>query len=151
MRDSQIRHMLVCDSEQRLLGIVSARDLSSRPGKTAAELMSRDVRTVSPDMLISPASTQFINMRVSSLPVVEDGRLVGILTATDLVLALQSVLQLWLHAASMMQGEVWEQEFMQSVQSHLDAADADTCCGVKGLIESLMERGQAASSPVAAS
>ena len=38
-----------------------------------------------------------INAHISALPVVEEGRLCGILTTTDLVLALQCSLQLWLH------------------------------------------------------
>ena len=139
--------MLVCGPGQQLLGVVSDRDLSSKPGKTAAELMSNELRTISPDTLISPATTHLIHLGISSLPVVEEGRLCGILTTTDLILALQCVLQLWLHAASTMHGEVWEQEFMQKVQSQLDAADADICYGVKGVFESLLSQGQEGPSP----
>ena len=145
MRESHVRHLLVCGPGQQLLGVVSDRDLCSKPGKTAGELMSSRLSTVSSDTLISPATTHLIQTGISSLPVVDDGRLCGILTTTDLILAFQSLLQLWLHAASMMQGEIWEQEFMQKVQSQLDAADADTCFGVKGVFESLMDRGQAVS------
>ena len=145
MRESHVRHLLVCGPAQQLLGVVSDRDLSSKSGKTAGELMSSRLSTVSSDALISPATTHLIQTGISSLPVVDDGRLCGILTTTDLILAFQSLLQLWLHTASMMQGEIWEQEFMQKVQSQLDAADADTCFGVKGVFESLIDRGQAVS------
>jgi len=148
MRESHVRHLLVCSPGRQLLGVVSDRDLSNKPGKTARELMSSELSTVSPDTLISPATTHLIQSGISSLPVVEDGRLCGILTTTDLILAFQCLLQLWLHAASMMQGEIWEQEFMQKVQSQLDAADGGTCVGVKGVFESLLEREYIAGVPL---
>ncbi len=142
MREAFVRHLPVCGPGQELLGIVSDRDLSSKPGKTAGELMSAQVKTIPSDTLISPAATHLIRASISSLPVVEDGRLCGILTTTDLVLTLQCLLQLWLHTAEMVQSEIWEQEFMRTVQSQLDAADADTCYGVKGLFETLLDRSQ---------
>ena len=67
---------------------------------------------------------------------VEEGRLCGILTTTDMILALQCVLQLWLHAAAMMHSETWERELMQAVQSRL--ADSDATCGAAGVLQSLM-------------
>ena len=138
MREAHVRHLLVCGPGQQLLGMVSDRDLGGKPGKTAGDLMSTQVKTVAPDTLISPAATQVIRAGISSLAVVEDGRLCGILTTTDLVLALQCLLQLWLHAAVTMQSEAWEQKLMETVQSQLDTAGADTCRGVKGVVESLV-------------
>ena len=143
MLKSHVRHLLVCGPGQQLLGIVSDRDLGNKPGMTAAELMSTKLKTISPDAFISPAITIFINAHISALPVVENGRLCGILTTTDLVLALQCSLQLWLHTATMMQGDIWEQEFMQKVQSQLDASETETCCGVRGVFEALMDRKRA--------
>lgn len=37
-----------------------------------------------------------------------------------------------------MQSEAWEQKLMETVQSQLDTAGADTCRGVKGVVESLV-------------
>ena len=56
--------------------------------------MTADPITVTPDSLINPAITQLVNRHISCLPVVEDGRLVGVLTTTDLMLTLQCTLQL---------------------------------------------------------
>ena len=137
MRESRIRHLLVCGPERQLLGVVSDRDLYSKSGKTAEELMGKQLKVVSPDTLASPAITYLIQSGVSSLPVVEEGQLCGILTTTDLILALQCVLQLWLHAASMMHSEDWERELMQAFQSQLNN-DGETCCGVAGVLQSLM-------------
>jgi CBS domain-containing protein len=144
MLQAHVRHLPVCGPGQVLLGIVSDRDLSGKPGKTAGELMSKRVKTISSDTLISPATTHLIRAGISSLPVVDQGRLCGILTTTDLVLTLQCMLQLWRHTAEMVQSEAWEQEFLRTVQSQLDAADKDTCQGVKALFETLLDRGQAA-------
>jgi CBS domain-containing protein len=138
MREEHVRHLLVCGPGQKLLGIVSDRDLRSKPGKTAGELMSTQVKTVSPDMLISPATTHVLHEGISSLAVVEDGRLCGILTTTDLILALQCLLQLWLHTAVTIQSEIWEQRLLETVHSQLAAAGPDTCCGVQGVVEPLL-------------
>ncbi len=117
MREAHVRHLPVCGPDQQLLGIVTDCDLNGKRGKTARELMSRELKTVSPDMLISPAITGLIQAGISSLPVVEDGRLCGILTATDVVLGLHCLLQLRLHTAKTMHSEAWEQEFMHTVQT----------------------------------
>jgi len=140
MRKSRVRHLLVCDSGQRLLGVVSDRDLKGKRGNTAGELMNSRVQTISSDTLISPATTHIVQAGISSLPVVDGGHLCGILTTTDLILALQCLLQLWIHITSTMNGVLWEQEFVQAVQSQLDA---DTCYGLKSVIDSLMESAQA--------
>jgi predicted transcriptional regulator len=125
MREAKIRHLLVCGPERELLGVVSDRDLRGKSAKTARELMSAQVHTISPDTLMSTAITRIVHAGISSLPVVEDGRLCGMITTTDLVLALQVLLQLWLHASSMMQPEVWHNDFMHHVQSGLEKGDAE--------------------------
>ena len=51
MLESHVRHMLVCGPGQQLLGVVSDRDLSSKPGRTAGELMSKQLKTVSSEAL----------------------------------------------------------------------------------------------------
>src|SRR5271157_2134878 len=48
MLEANVRHLPVCGPGQQLLGIVSDRDLSSKPGKTAGELMSAQLKTISP-------------------------------------------------------------------------------------------------------
>lgn len=101
MRDlidlNRIRHLLVCDGNNRLLGVISDRDLrAAEPGKKAHQVMTADPCTVSPSTLVSAAITCMTNESISCLPVVEDGSLRGLLTTTDLVLTLQCMLQLWL-------------------------------------------------------
>jgi CBS domain-containing protein len=123
MKEEHVRHLLVCGQGRKLLGVVSDRDLRGKAGATAADLMSKQLKVVSSDTLISPATTHIIHSGVSSLPVVQDGQLCGIITTTDLIIALQSLLQLWLRFASTLQGSVQEEEFLQHVQSQADATD----------------------------
>jgi CBS domain-containing protein len=133
MDERHIRHLLVCGPRGELLGVVSDRDLCGNRGPAAQDLMHRTVRTVSPDTRISPAITYLVNEGISCLPVVEDGRLCGILTVIDLILALQCMLQLWLHTAQMMHSETWEQNFLEMVRAQANATEADTCIGLQGL------------------
>jgi CBS domain-containing protein len=104
MHRSRIRHLPVVSREGLLVGIVTDRDLRhqlfSPPmfqalGTTAvdallkdvrvAEVMSTDVITVAPDDRVADAARRMRDDKVGSLPVVENGRVVGILTETDVL------------------------------------------------------------------
>jgi signal-transduction protein with cAMP-binding, CBS, and nucleotidyltransferase domain len=45
-------------------------------------------------MLVGPAMTTMLDKRVHCLPVIEDGKPCGMLTSSDLLIALQCALQL---------------------------------------------------------
>ena len=55
---------------------------------TVDDLMTRDVRTVAPTDSIHEAAKRMARHHVSRLPVVEDGRLVGLISRSDIVRAL---------------------------------------------------------------
>ncbi len=84
------RHFPVVHDD-RLVGIVSDRDLRAARGEgrrddtPIAEIMSADVITLGPDETLSRAAELMADQKLGALPVVDDGRLVGILTLTDLV------------------------------------------------------------------
>ena len=99
-RERRIRHLPVLEAE-RLVGIVSDRDLRSAapglgdPARAAAlekirvsEVMTRDVATTRPDDPIEEAANRMREKRIGCLPVMEDERLVGILTSSDVMEAL---------------------------------------------------------------
>lgn len=109
MEEGHIRHVPVVDEKQRLLGIVSHRDVlrsqeGSLSGAPTAEqshmnrwiearwLMTKEVRTVNPD---TPALEAALSMRSHGhgcVPVVERGILVGMVTEADFVeYAIQSL------------------------------------------------------------
>ena len=93
----RIRHLPVLDDDDRLVGLVTHRDLlriiadAAHDGAidlssiSAEEVMVDCVSTVHPTSLIESAAETMILNKYGCLPVVEDGRLVGILTESDFV------------------------------------------------------------------
>ncbi len=92
MKAQCLRHLLVCDGNGKLVGVVSDRDVIAKPGTTAAQIMSSAPMTISADTQLIPAVTVLINRHFSSLPVVDGDKLVGILTTTDILLSMQAML-----------------------------------------------------------
>lgn len=68
-----------------LLGLVTEHDLISKPGRSVSEIMSRGVITVSPDTEVEQVQHLLTNQRIRRVPVVEDGKVVGIVSRSDLV------------------------------------------------------------------
>ncbi|MBF6648212.1 CBS domain-containing protein [Methylobacter sp. BlB1] len=54
-------------------------------GHTAAEIMAQDVYTVKPNMRLFMAARLMVDHEVTSLPVVEAGKLVGVISRIDLL------------------------------------------------------------------
>jgi CBS domain-containing protein len=89
-----IRQFPVVSDKGVLVGIVCDRDLVGTQARTAADAMTRTLITVSPSTKLSSALAQIINRNLTCLPVMQDAKLVGLLTTTELVLTLQCALQL---------------------------------------------------------
>lgn len=75
----------------RLIGLVTIRDMSNRvvaeglePRRPVSEVMTADPVTLAPDALGYDVLTIMLERRVSHLPVVQDGRFVGMISQTDL-------------------------------------------------------------------
>ena len=98
MASSRVHHLLVCDGD-RLVGIISDRDLRGRENYSARDVMRSPVHTVTPGMGLGSAIHMLIEKNISCLPVLDAGQLCGILSTTDLILTLQCSLQLWLRMA----------------------------------------------------
>lgn len=91
--EHDIRHILICDDDNRLVGVVSDRDLRQVTGDViAADLMMACPTTITSRSLVNNAISVLLYGHFSSLPVVDDGRLVGILTTTDVVMTLQCMM-----------------------------------------------------------
>lgn len=102
MNDRGIRHLTVVDADGDLVGIVSHRDLLRHSPIQRAEVpvflmreilrrtlvedvMTSEVETVEPDLALSEAAQVMVENKFGCLPVLEDSRLVGILTESDFV------------------------------------------------------------------
>ena len=94
MRERQTHHVLICSSQGDLLGVVSDRDLAKGLDKTAGEIMARDPITTTPEASVSGVVSLLLERRISSMPVVLDRKLVGIVTMSDIAMTLQCSLQL---------------------------------------------------------
>lgn len=88
-----VRHIPVEDATHRLVGLVSYRKLlraigrgqigGNGPTVRVADIMEREPITVTPDTPTLDAIRLMCDRNISCLPVVEDGRLVGILSDRD--------------------------------------------------------------------
>lgn len=90
MRTQRLRHLVVMDG-RRVVGVISERDLGGARGnavrraKTVGELMSEQVVSASPTTTIRQAANLLRARTVGCLPVLDAGKLAGIVTLTDLL------------------------------------------------------------------
>jgi CBS domain-containing membrane protein len=104
MKMDRIRHLVVTDEDLpgEVAGILSQRDLflgalaralgyGSAGAKKVLEtvpvkdVMTRDVLTIGPDAILAEAGRIMLERRIGCLPVVEQDRLIGIVTESDFV------------------------------------------------------------------
>ncbi len=85
LRANRISGVPVVDDSGHVLGLVSEFDLLAKEGKTAASLMTTAVISVSAATKIADLRHLLIEKRVRRLPVLEDGRVVGIVSRGDIV------------------------------------------------------------------
>jgi acetoin utilization protein AcuB len=102
MLKERIRHLLVTETDGRLVGIVTDRDIRlNLPSQatslsvwevnylltklTVGEVMTRTVITIGPDSEARDAALLMLDHAIGALPVTERGRLIGIITETDIM------------------------------------------------------------------
>ncbi len=98
-----VAHLIVCDDDKRLAGVVKASDHRANPDGSAQETMTPPPCPIAPKTTLGAAISLFIEQGVSFIPVVDQEKLCGLLTPTDLVLTLHCSLQLWFRVAQTMQ------------------------------------------------
>ena len=90
MKNGDIHHLVVVDSGN-VVGVISQRDLGGargaalRKGKTVDDLMSGQVLSAKPTDTLRQAANKLRGYGVGCLPIMQDGKLKGILTVTDLL------------------------------------------------------------------
>ena len=104
MAEERIRHLVVVDGA-RVVGIVTDRDIRLNLPSPATSLsvwelnyllaqltvggvMSATVIVVDPERPVAEAARIMMDHKIGALPVVEEGRLVGIITESDFVRAM---------------------------------------------------------------
>lgn len=110
MRTRKIRHLPVVDAEEHLVGIVTDRDLRqvvfdpmiqerlgeavhALDGLAVREVMTWGVVSVRPSSDLRETAFLMHERKIGALPVVDGGRVVGILSETDVLAALNQILR----------------------------------------------------------
>ncbi len=105
----RVRHLPVVAGESRLVGLVTQRDLLKASLASVLQLgraaehdwlkgipvrvvMTKELETVSPNETLKNAVDRMIAKKIGCLPVVEEGKLRGLLTETDCLQVLASAL-----------------------------------------------------------
>jgi acetoin utilization protein AcuB len=102
LRARHIRHLPVVEEDSRLVGIVTDRDVKQATPSlhsgvdraeyerilaetSIAQVMTREPITITPATPLRTAVMIFIDNKVGAVPVVDEGRLIGIVSEIDLL------------------------------------------------------------------
>ena len=111
MSMGRIRHLPVVDSQRRVVGIVTQRDLYKaaissvlgfNPSKErewlgqirVTDVMTKEVTMIDPEAGVVSAVDKMVTDKIGSLPVVKDEKLVGLLTETDCLRCFRDLLKM---------------------------------------------------------
>jgi len=81
----RISGLPVVNADQVVVGVVTEYDVIGKEGKTVGEIMTRGVISVTPDTELEEVSHLLVHERIKRLPVLDQGKLVGIVSRADLV------------------------------------------------------------------
>ena len=102
MLASRIRHVPIVEEDGTVVGVVSSRDIFrsalafalgyGERGRAAVQrlvrikdIMVEPVVTIGPDAALAEAARLMVDRRIGCLPVIASGKLVGIVTETDML------------------------------------------------------------------
>ena len=90
MTKNGIGSLPIVDKEDKVVGIVTERDFAlalagSLTNETVGDIMIKDVITTTPGTPIESCSKIMVRNNLRRIPVVEEGKLIGIVTSTDIL------------------------------------------------------------------
>jgi CBS domain-containing protein len=90
MQEKKLRRLPVVDDDGQLVGLIVERDLLVAAMRylqsrvEVGDVMTRNVVSVGPDTDLNEVARMMLERKIGGLPVVEHGRLVGIITESDI-------------------------------------------------------------------
>jgi CBS domain-containing protein len=81
----QISGLPVVNEQNSMVGIMSEYDLLAKEGRTVGDIMTRSVISVTPDTPVELVSHLLTDHRIRRLPVLREGKLVGIVSRSDII------------------------------------------------------------------
>ncbi len=84
---NNVHGLPVVDHSGRLVGVVSVVDIAGKFGTRVLHVMERNPVTASEDTPAGEVASLMLSRRISRVPVLRDGRLVGIVGASDIIRA----------------------------------------------------------------
>ena len=81
----RISGLPVINNDHVVVGVVTEYDVISKEGQTVGDIMTRGVISVTPDTDLEDVGHILVHERIKRLPVLDAGRLVGIVSRADLV------------------------------------------------------------------
>lgn len=101
MKQEKVHRLPVLDKDKKLVGVISEKDIlyaSPSPASslsihemayllsklTVKKLMTKNVVTISKDTTVEEAARLMVDQDLSCLPVLEDGKLIGIVSKSDM-------------------------------------------------------------------
>ena len=81
----RISGLPVINADNVVVGVVTEYDIISKEGQSVGDIMSHGVISVTPQTDLEEVSHILVNERIKRLPVLDQGRLLGIVSRADLV------------------------------------------------------------------
>ena len=100
MKDKDIGIVPVCDEEKKLLGVITDRDIvirniaRNKGDMKAEEIMTRRITTATPSDNIYEVSKKMAKHKVRRIPIVENNKLVGIISIADIIIEKEFALEI---------------------------------------------------------
>jgi CBS domain-containing protein len=97
MMDNKITAALVMDEKGKLVGCLSEADClrvaynaayHEDPGGTVGDYMSKDIPVIDPEISIPTVTEMFMKQPYRNFPIVEHGRVIGVISRVDILKAL---------------------------------------------------------------
>jgi CBS domain-containing protein len=93
MNEKGIGSLVVVSGRGEVVGIITERDIlvdvvatGRNPDEVRVEeVMTKDLITITPEKTLEEAADLMTEHKIKKLPVIENNRLIGIITATDLI------------------------------------------------------------------